>query len=224
MGSDTGPSDERPLRRVFLDAYWIGVNVVTVAQFREYCADAGVDFSKLPAPMWGWRNDNPMVNVTWDEARAYCRWAGGDLPTEAQWEKAARGIDARLYPWGNEWSRLNLWCSLKTPADAGSTTPVGSYPKGASPCGCLDMAGNVFQWCLDWQGPYDPAELRNPTGPSSGPGRVLRGGSWTFFRPEFFHSSTRTLYNPPIQSNHGFGFRVAGGIPIRLPGAVCFGH
>ena len=209
MGSDAGPKDERPQRKVYVDAFWIGINDVTVGQFRAYCSEQGIDFSTFPAPKWGWENNHPMVNVTWDQARAFCKWAGGDLPTEAQWEKAARGTDGRLYPWGNEWNPLYLWCSKTTPGDAGTTAPIGKYAFASSPYGCLDMEGNVFQWCLDWEGPYDPADLKNPKGPSSGVGHVLRGGAWTFFRPEFFHSSTRTLYNPPILSNHGFGFRVA---------------
>jgi formylglycine-generating enzyme required for sulfatase activity len=208
MGYDDGPPDERPKHKVLLDAFWIGVNVVTVSQFRAYCAEQGIDFNKFPTPKWGWKDNQPMVNVTWDEARNYCKWVGGDLPTEAQWEKAARGTDGRLYPWGNDWDAANLWCSKKTPMDAGSTVRVGSYPQGASPFGCLDMEGNVFQWCLDWSGPYDSTLVKNPTGPAAGPSHVLRGGSWTFFRPEFFHVTTRTMYNPPILSNYGFGFRV----------------
>lgn len=207
-GSDDGPSEERPKHRVYLDGYWIGVNVVTVAQFKTYCADRHVDFSKVPVPKWGWNDDNPMVNVAWSEARDYCKWAGGDLPTEAQWEKAARGVDGRPYPWGNEWSSDNLWCSKRTPMDAGGTTQIGIFPQGISPFGCLDMEGNVFQWCRDQAMPYDVAANRNPTGSTSGPSHVLRGGSWALVRPESFRVTTRTLFKPTRPANNEIGFRV----------------
>ncbi|MFI5385619.1 MAG: formylglycine-generating enzyme family protein [Fimbriimonadales bacterium] len=171
----------KPVRKVYLDSYWIGKNDVTVAQFRAFClaTDYKFDWTNMP---YGSRWLNyPMDNVTWFDARAFCKWAGGDLPTEAQWEKAARGTDGRNYPWGNKWDSTKLCASVEGlhVASRGCGEPVGSFPSGRSPYGCLDMAGNDPQWCLDWYGPYDPRATRNPTGPKSGAGRVVRGsGYW----------------------------------------------
>jgi formylglycine-generating enzyme required for sulfatase activity len=208
MGDDRF-DDEKPQRRVFLDAYLIGKNPVTVGEFKGYCADQGIDFSKFPGPHWGWLDNHPMVNVTWDQARAYCKWAGGDLPTEAQWEKAARGTDGREYPWGNEWDDSRLQCSNTRFGEAKSTAAVGSYPSGASPYGCLDMAGNVWDWCLDWyQADYSGLSDRNPTGPETGSRHVLRGGSWRSDDPDFFRSAYR-FYSPPTNQYGYRGFRLS---------------
>ena len=165
----------RPQRQVTLDGYWIDKNLVTVAQYRKFCKATG---RKMPdPPEWGWKDDHPVVNVTWYDAKVYCDWAGASLPTEAQWEKAARGTDGRAFPWGNQWDATKA-NSLESRLQA--TTPVGSYPEGASPYGALDMAGNVWEWCADYYGKdyYKSAPARNPTGPRSGEGRVQRGGSW----------------------------------------------
>ena len=129
-------------------------------------------------PAWGWIDTHP-VNVSWNDAKAYAKWAGVTLPTEAQWEKAARGTDGRVYPWGNDWDAAK--CNNSVGANhPGKTSPVGSFPAGASPYGCLDMAGNVWQWCADWYGAdyYTTSPAKNPTGPATGTVRVLRGGSW----------------------------------------------
>lgn len=173
MGSKE-KANEMPTRSVYLDGYWIGKYIVTVAQFREFCKAKAYkfDWQKLK-PQWGWIDTHPMVLVTWEEARAYCKWAGGDLPTEAQWEKAARGTDGRTFPWGNRFDANKLRTNTQ------STAPVGSYPAGASPFGCLDMAGNVYQWCLDfYSANYEGQPDKNPTGPSVGRGHILRGGDW----------------------------------------------
>ncbi len=200
---------EKPYRQVYLDSFWIGKNDVTVAQFRAYCEESGYkyDWNKYK-PDWGWKDNHPMVNVSWDEARAYCRWAGGDLPTEAQWEKAARGEDGREYPWGNTYDISKLW-SFNSKGAKLSTAPVGSFPSGASPYGCLDMAGNVWQWCLDWYGDYDSNATRNPTCPGFGEGRVLRGGGWDDYGPGNDRSASRLSFGPAYRSNY-YGFRLAG--------------
>lgn len=180
MGHNPPSVDYGPIRRVFTDAFWISKNNVTVSQFADYCEATGYKFDwDGRRPPWGWdgKDDRPMVNVTWEEARAYCKWAGGNLPTEAQWEKAARGTDGRNYPWGNDWEANRAWFRAGNES-ALEPAPVGAFPKGASPWGCLDMSGNVAQWCKDWYGPVDPAEVRNPTGPGFGTKRVVRGGSF----------------------------------------------
>lgn len=180
MGHNPPSADFGPLRKVFVDFYWISKNDVSVSQFADFVEATGYKFDwDARRPAWGWdgKDDRPMVNLTWEEARAYCKWAGGDLPTEAQWEKAARGSDGRNYPWGNDWEPNRAWYregneGVLEPA------PVGSFAKGASPWGCLDMAGNVSQWCKDWFGPVDVSEVKNPIGPGFGTKRVVRGGNF----------------------------------------------
>jgi formylglycine-generating enzyme required for sulfatase activity len=123
----------------------------------------------------GKAGDRPVVMVTWYGADAYCRWAGGRLPTEAEWEYAARGPEGHSYPWGNRPPS----CELARYGDcARSPIPAASLPEGASWCGALDMAGNVWEWVADWFGPYPATHQVNPSGPSSGGVRVLRGGGW----------------------------------------------
>ena len=200
---------ERPSRKVFLDAYRIGKNPVTVEEFMAYCADEKIDFSKFPRPSWGWIDDHPMVRVNWQEARDFCIWAGGDLPTEAQWEKAARGTDGREYPWGNDWDPSCCQCSMMTLGDAKSTSPVESHSTGASPFGCLDMAGNVWEWCQDWYAEGSAGQRpHNPTGPQTGTSRVLRGGSWFFRNPKNFRCAHRKDLDPWFH-NYDRGFRPA---------------
>ena len=195
---------EAPQRRVYLDGYWTYKNDVTVAQYRKFCHETG---RKMPQPPeWGWKGNHPVVNVTWGDAKAYCDWAKVRLPTEAQWEKAARGTDGREYPWGNQWDPGKLWCPIPQPRDR--TTPVGSFPAGASPYGCLDMEGNVRQWCADWYDSsyYSNSNNYNPEGPVTGLFRVLRGGSWgDSFRP-FFRCTYRHV-GDPTQPRVLVGFR-----------------
>lgn len=199
MGSDPAKDknareDEQPQHRLYLSEFYIGKYPVTNEQYAVF-----VKAAKHKAPRhWkqGWKQskipvgkeNHPVVNVSWDDAAAFCQWlsqASGRvfrLPTEAEWEKAARGTDGRLYPWGNQWDKSNLNSSEVGPGD---TTPVGRYsPSGDSSYGVGDMCGNVWEWCTDW---YDEKEYqrwpttvaKDPAGPKQGGGRVLRGGSFS---------------------------------------------
>jgi sulfatase modifying factor 1 len=174
MGSDTGWAAERPRHRVVLADYWIDRHPVTNGQFAAFAQEsgfAGAEWRKAFAPG---KEDHPVVFVSWDDARAYAEWCGKRLPTEAEWEKAARGSDGRRYPWGDRWDGTRCNVSGR------GTTPVDTHSEGASPFGCLDMAGNVQEWVFDWYDPayYNASPESAPTGPETGVSRVLRGGSW----------------------------------------------
>ena len=205
MGSRAGEgySNEQPQHKVYLDAYWIYKHDVSVQQYRRFSMATGCEMPD--PPRWGWKDDHPVVNVTWEDAKAYCEWAGVALPTEAQWEKAARGTDGQIYPLGKGWGAMDAnWRE----SESGRTTPMGSYPGGASPYGCQEMAGNVCQWCADWydESYYLVSPDRNPTGPATGAFRVLRGGSW-FVSPEYCRSAYRYGGSPPSSRDNCSGFR-----------------
>jgi formylglycine-generating enzyme required for sulfatase activity len=174
-----GPSHAHPVHPVYLDNYRISKFEVTFEQFEKFCLDKG-----CPIPDdegWG-RGNRPVIHVNWQGAKNFCDWLSKKtgknihLPTEAQWEKAARGTDQRPFPWGDAnttCDRLNFYqCHFKT-------MPVGSYPSGVSPYGIHDMAGNVAEWCQDYYSEnfYSNTPYNNPQGPSIGTWRVLRGGS-----------------------------------------------
>ena len=188
-------------RTVSLDAYYIYKYEVTVAQYLAFCKATGRKQPKAPSFNPNWSNtDHPIVNVSWDDAKAYCEWAGGSLPTEAQWEKAARGEDGRKYPWGNEWDGSRCANSV-SPNSLSSTKPVGSYPSGVSPYGVHDMAGNVWEWCNDF---YEEDYYKSA--PKSGTAHVLRGGSWFYINTDDFRCSSRSISSPANRSDV-IGFR-----------------
>lgn len=184
-------ADEQPQFRVNLPGYWVSRTEVTNAQYLRFVQATGHRSpdhwkdARVPSGL----DDYPVVFVYWQDARAYCEWAGGRLPTEPEWEKAARGGDGRTFPWGFRWdeSRCRLFQRSDDPitaAEPGGTNKgpasVASYPSGASPYGCLDMAGNVWEWCADRSArdAYEPYARGDMTPPTQGTRRVLRGGSW----------------------------------------------
>jgi formylglycine-generating enzyme required for sulfatase activity len=181
MGAEDLGDWAKPVHHVRITkGFWLGKCTVTLGQWKAYCEKVGI---KMEASAPG--DNHPVVNVNWDDAVAYCKHYGLSLPTEAQWEYAARGPEGREYPWGNEWEPKKC-CSGENTGPKWTTFPVGSFPEGASWCGALDMAGNVWQWCKDW---FDSKYYANspdtdPPGPSAGEDfwgrqyRALRGGSW----------------------------------------------
>ena len=203
MGSNLGDSDEKPQRRVYLDGFYIDKYEVTNARFRA----AGM----TPRKTYGINfngDTQPVVGVTWHQAKAYCEKVGKRLPTEAEWEKAARGTDGRKYPWGNSYdaSKLIYWRN-----SGNKTHPVDrSYSTHTSPYGAVDMAGNVWEWVNDRLGKnyYRSAPEKNPQGPDAGSERVLRGGGWSFSDRGDFRAAYRGRTNP-TRTGDIVGFRCA---------------
>ncbi len=201
-------ANEVPQRKVDIDAFYIYKNEVTVAQYRVFCEKTN---RKMPTePPWKWQDNHPMVNVSWKDACAYAEWAGVLLPTEAQWEKAARGTDGNTYPWGPTWDCAKCSNPMGTSAPIKGTSPVGSFPAGASPYGVMDMSGNAWEWCADWYGEsyYKTAISKNPTGPATGSFRVLRGGSWRSDNSRYLRTVDRGFAGPVLKISY-IGFRCA---------------
>lgn len=223
--------NELPVSPVTLDGFWLYRTEVTNAQYERFCREAG-----YPAPSYFQRGacpagaeNLPVVRVTWPDAGAYARWAGAQLPTEAQWEWAARGPERRLYSWGDRWEPTRLrwagalagreftdlrdfqawyaeWVKGKAPCQTGPS-PVGSFPAGISWCGALDLAGNVWEFCRDRYYPYSASAKTNPLAPDTTDKSVTRGGCWMDFLPRDFRGAARWM----TDGDAGFRFSDTGG-------------
>jgi len=205
-------TERTPLEHlVWVSDFLMDKTGVTWGQYKKFAAATG---KPLPAsePYWGFPDDHPAVYVTWVEARNYCEWAGGRLPTEAEREKGARGSDGRKFPWGNGEPEPRLGVYRRSWGYEG-TAAVGTHPDGASPYGLLDMGGNVWEWCSDWydNGYYAVSPYRDPKGPLTGISHVVRGGSWDS-RPDVLSASCRS-WGHRGYSEGDFGFRCAMNLP-----------
>jgi formylglycine-generating enzyme required for sulfatase activity len=213
-------SIEQPQHEVRITkGYWIDKYEVTHGAFRVFADDGGYtdraywsekgwewlqkqEIGGMPRTCGGNIDDHPVACVTWYEAEAYARWRGGRLPTEAEWEYAARGPESSIYPWGNEFDP-----ALCNVVDAGGTLPVGSFPAGASWVGALDMAGNVMEWVGDWLERYADGPAQDPAGPETGRVKVEKGGWWG--APYLTaRSAYRHFEDPPTYQDAHIGFRI----------------
>ncbi|MGZ8384789.1 MAG: formylglycine-generating enzyme family protein [Nitrospira sp.] len=218
-GDRDGGRDEYPRHEVLLDTFWIDQFEVTNGRYVEFVKSAGHRVPQNPTnPTRNlWQGDSiteslaerPVINVDWFDADAYCKWAGKRLPTEAEWEKAAKGTSDRRFPWGNvepTAKHLNYnqrWIGEKT------LMPVGSYEAGKSPYGVYDVVGNVWEWVNDWYDAryYEKSPSKNPTGPQEGTKKVIRGAGWQNETPTV-RIFTR-VDSVPTMRNESTGFRCA---------------
>jgi len=213
---------EGPAHSTSLDGFWIDQTEVSNAQY-QLCVEAGSCLEPLtcqkgePSFSDPALADHPVVCVSWSDARAYCEWAGGRLPSEAEWEYAYRGPERLVYPWGNEFSGSKLnYCDQNCSQphaderfDDGFSRSalVGSFTDGASWSGILNLAGNVSEWVGDWFGEYPTGETSNPIGPAEGDQKILRGGSW-FGHPTYCRGAIRPAAPPETRFDY-LGFRCA---------------
>ena len=214
-----GGRDEYPERRIFLDAFYMDSLEVTNGRYLEFVKATGHRLPEHPRDktLTLWQGptvpaafkDHPVVNVDWHDAAAYCAWAGRRLPTEAEWERAARGTTGRRFPWGDAEPTRTLANYLNQWRNGAGLEPVGSHPQGASPEGVQDLQGNVWEWVADWYDPsyYEKGPTRNPKGPDEGTRKVIRGSGWESEAPLL--RSAHRLNSDPKNRNHSLGFRCA---------------
>jgi formylglycine-generating enzyme required for sulfatase activity len=223
MGSNEGSGNERPEHKVWLDRYYLDQFEVTISRYAKFLEAA----KHGPPPTWdedsvNTAGDRPAVGLTWHDAEAYCKWAGKRLPTEAEWEKAARDTDGRRYPWGHMqpfvdianynrgvWVSDSITLAPVTSGVEGMSVRHGTKQGGRSPYGLYHMAGNAAEWVADWYDReyYQRSPERNPTGPKEGERRVIRGGSWSD-PPAGIRTTVRISAEPGFQ-DRTIGFRCA---------------
>ncbi|MFQ5646879.1 MAG: formylglycine-generating enzyme family protein [bacterium] len=222
-------SDESPQHKVYLDAFYIDKYEVSNQEYKQFVNAGGYKNKNFwTEEGWNWlqekkatepdcwsyddfnRPEQPVVCVSWYEAGAYARWAGKRLPSEAEWEKAARGDDHRIFPWGNKApKRDSLYLANyhpgKNQAEDGYrfTAPAVSFSEGKSPYGAVNMAGNVWAWCSDWYGEkyYSFSPPKNPQGPDKGEKKIVRGGAWLNFSVSI-RSAYRSYVSPQLRYSH----------------------
>jgi len=214
-----GARDEYPERRIFLNAFYMDVFEVTNGRYLAFTTATGHRTPEHPRDknLTLWRGpivpdafkDHPVVNVAWSDAAAYCAWAGRRLPTEAEWERAARGTTGRRFPWGDMEPTRTLANYLNQWRNGAGLEPVGSHPQGAGAEGVQDLQGNVWEWVADWYDPsyYENGPIRNPNGPNEGTRKVIRGSGWESEAPLL--RSAHRLSSDPTNRNHSLGFRCA---------------
>ncbi|HHB94949.1 MAG TPA: hypothetical protein ENK88_07370 [Campylobacterales bacterium] len=197
---------EKPRRKIYLDTYRISIYPVTNREYLEFLEKNGLDYKKEFKDIAKKRPNYPLTNISWDEAKAYCKWLGGSLPTEAQWEKASKGTRSRIYPWGNQFN--DNYCNIEN--ILGDSVSVDSFEDGISQYGCYQMSGNIWEWCLDDfdENFYKKRESKNlnPCCLTKSDTKVIRGGSYDFVK-----SSARSSYRYYAKRNHKdktIGFRV----------------
>jgi formylglycine-generating enzyme required for sulfatase activity len=207
-----GNGEDAPLREVHVDAFYMDTYEVSLSLYARFLKATG---SQTTSDYWNEKDlaaygDRPVIGVSWHEASAYCKWAGKRLPTEAEWEKAARGLDGRAYPWGNEEPRPELASFGKrsdTPLATG-VVPVTALANGKSPYGIYNLAGNVAEWVSDWYAEsYRRGDVRNPQGAADGTGKLLRGGGWDDAAQAL--RSTKRFFASPEDTADDRGFRCA---------------
>jgi formylglycine-generating enzyme required for sulfatase activity len=208
-----GDDEESPRREIFIDAFYMDKYEITVARYAKFLEATG---NVRPPEEWDTVDakrdaELPVVGVDWRDASNYCLWAGKRLPTEAEWEKAARGADERKYPWGNdaptpEYARFGK--PYQNPVYKDGVAGVGTHPKGKSSFGVYDLSGNVWEWVADWYAEGFPrGDVRNPKGAESGTGRVMRGGGW--YDPPARLTTTKRMHANPLNRADDIGFRCA---------------
>ncbi len=211
---------------ITLPAFYMALHTVTNAQYALFLNEIKPTTSDLDKwiqldsycfvrkagngfEAYGGKNNHPVVQVSWFGAEVYCQWAGLRLPTELEWEKAARGNDGREYPWGNDWENGKRCRNYNNKGNE-TTCAVWQYPDGCSPYGLSQPSGNVWEWCADWHdsGAYNRYKTGKFEAPATGISRVLRGGSWFSFSGYYFRAAYRYDYNPGNRFSY-YGFRCA---------------